>query len=128
YSINQVPRDVTKQWLDRLGLTPSEKFYRLLEQPDAEAYQFKLLAGKAGSAHKDKDFLELPEKPLASRDRYVGELNKVWADNELLTEQFKELNAIKDRLEREVEQLSHPPHRRLAAAIRRRLSRRQRGK
>jgi 2-polyprenyl-3-methyl-5-hydroxy-6-metoxy-1,4-benzoquinol methylase len=76
YTVNDVPIDLAKSKLAKLGLTPNDKFEQLLKSTNAAAYQF------IGVAVKSKDHKRQP-LPASSPDNIVGDyINELKADYE----------------------------------------------
>lgn len=72
YSIASFPKVVIKDWLAKLGLRGDEKFYRLVNDTDASAYQYKFVAvpDKAGKP------INIPTKPSVVAKRYTEEQSR----------------------------------------------------
>jgi 2-polyprenyl-3-methyl-5-hydroxy-6-metoxy-1,4-benzoquinol methylase len=88
YTVNDVPFDLAKEKLAKIGLTPSEKFKKLLTTTNAAAYQF------VGVAVKSKDRKRQP-LPASSPDNIVG--NYI---NELKVDYEKTIEGLKTNLQK----------------------------
>lgn len=68
-----LPRKAFVELLKKVGLKPTEKFYKYMSRPDATAFQYKLLArvGKAGSLPK------LGKKPLELGKMHLVEIDEL---------------------------------------------------
>ncbi len=96
-STNDIPKELINLKLESLGLNANDKFWKMVELPEARAYQFKLVL----STEKDKIITskKVNKKPLQYRDDYVSRLKNESA--ELLKhadEQAKIIAEISDDL------------------------------
>ena len=43
YAVNDYPRKIIKTWLEKVGLTPTEKFWKVADSIEARAFQYKFI-------------------------------------------------------------------------------------
>jgi hypothetical protein len=101
YSLNDYPRDTILELLDTVGLKPDEKFWAVIEEPTAKAYQYKIVA-QPGRFDPDQ-VPSLPQKPDQLKGLHAKQLRRLRKRNETMTQQLAEareqLRVSKERLE-----------------------------
>lgn len=83
YSLVDFSPTVIKKLLHRVGLTPSDEFWKLVNSPEARAYQYKLVLQPAGRGAK-ATAPKLPVKPIAEHDVLGEHLSNLAQENETL--------------------------------------------
>lgn len=74
---NDYPDTVITEWLDKLGLEANEKFWKIVNSPEARAFQYKLVLEKPdGTKKPNESFRKLPTKPEIVRNSLVNERNE----------------------------------------------------
>ena len=74
-SLNDYPKAVIEKWLDKLGLTPGPKFWKLADETEARAYQYKFILEPTGAgSDAGKKEIAKPIKPEQERDAYTDDL------------------------------------------------------
>lgn len=75
YTVNDIPKDITQKYLDSLGLTATDAFWKITEELESRAYQYKfvLRQGKAKAKAKASRGKAKLEKPLQFRDEIISD-------------------------------------------------------
>lgn len=68
YSTNDYPKIIQKKLLQKAGLTPTARYWKMTESKEARAFQYKLILSKATGKKSDIKYEKLPEKPEQFRD------------------------------------------------------------
>lgn len=73
YALNDYPHQIINQWLAKIGLTATDKFWKEVDSTEARAFQYKfVLEPAAGKFRQTKLHLKpLPQKPQQFRDEYI---------------------------------------------------------
>jgi len=69
YSEADIPNSIVSEWLGKVGLTPTDKFFKtVVESPASKAFQYKIIAKPASSKNLAKA-PELEVKPLLKKQQ-----------------------------------------------------------
>jgi 2-polyprenyl-3-methyl-5-hydroxy-6-metoxy-1,4-benzoquinol methylase len=76
-STNDYPKEIVKKVLKKVGLTPEEKFWKLVDSREARTFQYKLvLSPKLNDKSEKSKFVAIPQKPQEFRDGVLAEYRK----------------------------------------------------
>jgi 2-polyprenyl-3-methyl-5-hydroxy-6-metoxy-1,4-benzoquinol methylase len=75
YSLNDYPRETVVQLLSEVGLRPDDRFWSLMDQPAARAYQVRCVARPGASGPGDVP--PLPQKPDQLKQKHVDRLREL---------------------------------------------------
>ncbi len=122
FSANDYPNVTITKLLKKLGLTPQPKFWQLVDQPEARAFQHKMVLALPTSKIKLPPTIPSVQKPETIRNADLADLRQKVAN---LDRHAKEQAKLIEHYARENEQLRHKlrhPVRYVAKALSRRLS------
>jgi len=101
YSLVDFSPTVIKRLLAKIGLSTSEEFWKVVDSPEARAYQYKLVFQLLAQGEKAKP-LKLPAKPISEHDALGQEVMELRAVNQRQAAEAEQLN---DELQRTVADL-----------------------
>ena len=87
YSLNELHPDTVKHMLEQAGLRPTQLFWKQMQEPEARAYQWKMVIQKSGKPYmKAKPIL----KPMQHNYWFVGQTKQLAAKNAELSSRLEE--------------------------------------
>lgn len=95
YTLDDYPKSIIESLLKKAGLSPSARFWKLMEAPEARAYQFKFMI-EPGSNDKNHNPATTSLKPATERDNIIQELSNT---EDLVRKIHKELEDTQKELQ-----------------------------
>lgn len=94
-SESDYPQEVTKSILEQYGLTPNAKFWKLMADPTARAFQYKLVLA-VSSKGKSKPLPAPTQKPEQYKRNFIANLEaEIEAQKQKNTELSKEFDKVR---------------------------------
>lgn len=91
YSLADLMPDLIENWLKKIGLKANDKFWKIVNKPDARAYQYKLVIKKRVGKTKEKN-VKLPTKPIEDKYWFLGQIDYL---NKMAKESLDENHKLK---------------------------------
>lgn len=106
YSLADLMPDLIDNYLNKLGLTPSERFWKMVDKPEARAYQYKLVL-RIQRPGDSKIVVKLPNKPLEDRSWFLGQIASFSKEREQHIKRNSELEKSMSELNARDESIRH---------------------